>query len=453
MNQSVIIVLLMTLLGAAPSAASAEITVWTSLGPDAGSIRALVIDPQNPMTLYAGTDAGLFKSTDQGRTWLKSGLPGTYAGPLAIDPQDSAVVYAGAALCPEGCGWGLFKSTDGGTNWSAANSGLPEGLSSLAVDPQNSMTLFAGTNAGLFESTDGGTTWVNSGLPCCEVVPSMTTYVGPVVIDPKNPSIVYAAAILWGPDSRLFKSMDGGQTWNASAFSFRGTGNTWGSQISALAVDPQNPEIIYVAADQLNDEYGLFKSTDGGTSWTNWNDFNIDAFIANSGLNANSIFALTVDPQRPGVVYAGTNNGPYKSTDSGITWGPVSCGLSDRIEVHTVAINPQNPGRVYIGTHSGSVFEIAFESPVLTLDSTKYCIGTSWRLKVINSAPQTSVRLRGTSNGQSWEISDWRETDANGSFNVVGTVAGGTAGSHTLTVEIGGAFSDPISFLVSDCNP
>jgi hypothetical protein len=242
--------------------------------------------------------------------------------------------------------------------------------------------------------------------------------------------------------------MDGGRTWNASSFFFRGTGNYWGSFISALEVDPQDPAIVYVAADQNNDQYGLFKSTDGGATWTTWNDI----FIYNSGLHVNSIFDLAVDPQRPSLVYAGTNNGLFKSTDAGIRWNSVHSGLPDRIEVYAMAINPQNPGTVYVGSFSGKVFEIASEAPVLTLDSTRYCLGASWTLKVINGLPQAAVRLLGTSNGQSWEISEWRKPDANGAFSAGGTFGAGSGGSHTLSVEIAGAFSDPVSFVVSNCN-
>jgi len=75
-----------------------------------------------------------------------------------------------------------------------------------------------------------------------------------------------------------------------------------------------------------------------------------------------------------------------------------------------------------------------------------------WRLRVMNSAPQTAIRLQGTSNGQSWEIPGWAKVDTSGSFTVGATFARGTEGTHTLTAEIAGASSDPISFVVSNCN-
>ena len=93
--------------------------VWTSLGPDGGSISALVIDPQNTGTVYAATGNGVFKTTDGGTSWSQAsaGLPGPFVVTLVIDPQNTSTLYA----------WtnSVFKSTDGGTSWNPARSGLP----------------------------------------------------------------------------------------------------------------------------------------------------------------------------------------------------------------------------------------------------------------------------------------------------------------------------------------
>lgn len=96
------------------------------------------------------------------------------------------------------------------------------------------------------------------------------------------------------------------------------------------------------------------------------------------------------------------------------------------------------------------VFESTFPATVLMIDS-KYCVGSSWTLTVKDAAPNSSARLLGISNGQSWEIPEWRRTDGNGNFTVSGTFAEGTQGDHTLNVQIGGVFSSPVSFTVSNC--
>src|SRR5262249_51061243 len=121
--------------------------VWTRLGQ--AEISSLVIAPTAPTTLYAGSEAGVLRSTDGGTTWS---VVISVAGPaLAIDPTTPTTVYANAF------GSGVFKSTDGGTNWSAINTGLPGGpVLALAVDPLTPTTLYAGIGAnGVFKSTDG----------------------------------------------------------------------------------------------------------------------------------------------------------------------------------------------------------------------------------------------------------------------------------------------------------
>src|SRR5262245_30980945 len=89
--------------------------------------------------------------------------------------------------------------------------------------------------------------------------------------------------------------------------------------------------------------------------------------------------------------------------------------------------------------------------PVISLDFAQHCVGDTWKLKLSNGVPNTSMRLLGTSNGKSWEITDWRKTDGVGSFTEEGTFAAGTVGSHTLKLDIGGILSNTLSFVVSEC--
>src|SRR4030095_6796604 len=206
-------------------------------------------------------------------------------------------------------------------------------LSSLAIDPQNPTTLYAGTTVGVFKSVDGGTSWMESGLAMPN---SGYTSLEFLAVSPKDPSVVYAAQPSHNLDcdSRLFRTRDGGRTWNALSASFMGR-NFWGSAISALAVDPQDPFTVYVAGAGA-DMYVLFQSTDGGTTWAT-------SGVLSSGPRANYVDALRVDPQRPSVVYAGTNYGVYKSADAGVTWNLLSAGSPNCCEVYALAINPADP--------------------------------------------------------------------------------------------------------------
>ena len=128
-----------------------------------------------------------------------------------------------------------------------------------------------------------------------------------------------------------------------------------------------------------------------------------------------------------------------------------------RPEVTTVsvlAIDPQNSSTLYAGTNGGGVLAISFATvPVLTLNSTNYCIGAPWTLKVSNAAPSISLRLLGTTSGKSWAIPGWAKTDGNGNFSTTGVMGQGTEGEYTLRVEAGGVFSNAVSFVVSNCKP
>ena len=143
---------LVILMCASLSLAGAD--AWTSLGPAGGGARTLVIDPLHPDTIYAGTLAGIFKSTDAGATWNPAGpLPAGFDfSILLLDPRNPDTLYAGSYG-----GDGVFKSSDGGATWKTANSGLAA-LSNvtLAIDPQNSSTVYAAGNyGGVYKTTNG----------------------------------------------------------------------------------------------------------------------------------------------------------------------------------------------------------------------------------------------------------------------------------------------------------
>jgi hypothetical protein len=118
---------------------------------------------------------------------------------------------------------------------------------------------------------------------------------------------------------------------------------------------------------------------------------------------------------------------------------------------NTLAITSHGHNTLYAGTTSG-LYKAIDETPVLSVDG-QYCIGGSWKLNVGNGTTNASIHLLGTSNGQSWEIGDWRKTDRDGNWIDVGAFAAGTDGSHFLRVDINGALSNVVSFVVSSCGP
>src|SRR5262245_32591479 len=201
---------------------------WTSIGPPGGTVYALAVDPNTPSTIYAGTKGGVFKSSDGGVHWdaINVGLPtptssdqngGPYIYSLAIDPRNSATLYAGVSflgdiIFAEPGGVGVYKSDDGGDNWHAANVGIENRVVyAIAIDPQTPTTLYGAGRIGaqgradVFKSTDGGASWVLS------LAPTFGTFVAALEIDPQSPATVYAAT-----SEGVFKSTDRGATWTAA---------------------------------------------------------------------------------------------------------------------------------------------------------------------------------------------------------------------------------------------
>jgi photosystem II stability/assembly factor-like uncharacterized protein len=248
----------------------------SNIGPAATlSVMALAVDPRTPATVYAGTNGidvwGVFKSTDGGVNWNLSslGLPpalnnrSSFVATLVLDPENPATVYAGTSV-------GLFKSTDAGGVWSAQNTGLPDvPVWALTIDPQTSSTLYAATTVGVFKSTDGGGHWIFSGIGLpqlffgTEPQPSIAS----LTVDPHDPATVYAGTI-----DGVYKSIDGGAHWK---FSGTGTFFPHNGYVSAVVVDPQVPGTLYAATFGG----GMYRSTDGAQTWTPFNTGLFDTFL------------------------------------------------------------------------------------------------------------------------------------------------------------------------------
>jgi len=245
--------------------------------------------------------------------------------------------------------------------WKAVNTGLTNlEIHSLAIDPANSTTVYGGTQNGLFKSLDGGATWRASGLS-----DTATTH---LVIDFVNPSILYAATQITRTgyfcyERVLFKSTDGGATWSDSV--------THPDQacdfIRALLLDPTDANTLFYAAYTLSD-YGFYflKSTDGGATWNPprypppfWDI----AAIAVSPLVPSSLFVAAWHSSNVHAV--------FKSTDGGMTWSQT--GLTDT-NVTVLAIDPRNPSTLYAGTESHrDRFPTVFQGLLKSTDS-----GSSW---------------------------------------------------------------------------
>jgi photosystem II stability/assembly factor-like uncharacterized protein len=189
------------------------------------------------------------------------------------------------------------------------------------------------------KSTDGGATW-NLGLGTNGNPGYFSIYA--LAIDPLTPTTLYFGTDEFSAGAGVFKSTDGGATWTSSVL-------TGDSVVLALAIDPVTPTTLYAGTAGP----GVFKSTDGGTTWA----------AVNAGLSADtfgyiSIAALAIDPITPATLYAGTNGDVFKSTNSGASWNAFNTGLPSYSRVTALVIDPGTPTTLYAGTNGRGVFSI-----------------------------------------------------------------------------------------------
>ncbi|HJQ69529.1 MAG TPA: hypothetical protein VKA70_11175 [Blastocatellia bacterium] len=305
---------------------------WTAIntGIVAHFISALAIDPRAPEIVYAGSDRGIFKTTDGGNNWAVPNGDITLftIESIVIDPITRSTLYAGAF------GGGAYKSTDGGATWSRINNGLGARkiIRKIIIDPVNTSVLYMAADSEVFKSSDAGASWVSAlKLPAT----GDRLFPQDLLLDPRNPSTVYVIG-----SGKIFKSTDAGNTWKEI------TGQIAIPQY--LGIDPINTSTLYIL--NFNDAVGLFRSTDGGTSWTG-------GPLINSSLPPRTaVFQLVIDPATPSTLYLATFLGVFKSTDGGSNWAETGLAIDNGFpaNVFSLDINPVNPSILYAGTGGGA---------------------------------------------------------------------------------------------------
>ncbi len=293
-------------------------------------IRSVAVDPNNPDVVYAGTrNGGIFMTDNGGQGWITvnnglliftpdGGAPvfeGDY-NDIAIDPNDSQVLYAvQSSIVTPGSGV-LFRSTNGGAQWSGLDAGTA-GLA-LAIDPNDSGTVYVGASLGLSVTHDSFT----SATAPPELFGRQITEIR---IDPVNTDTVYAATRL----AFTFRSTDRGATWETIS-----TGMPF-SESSAFAVDPNTPSTVYTGFNGG----GVYRSTDRGDNWQ----------ISSDGMFGTDIRALAVDPiDSSNILAGGFGAGIFRTEDGGDLWEEAREGLLT-VQPRSLAFAPQNPQTVYAG--------------------------------------------------------------------------------------------------------
>ena len=333
---------------------------WRQVGPFRGG-RALAVTgvPGEPSVFYFGAaSGGIWKSTDTGTNWEpifdKEDIASI--GSIAVAPSDHNIIYAGSGeACIRGnisYGNGIYKSLDGGHTWK--NIGLKDTrhIGAVIVDPRNANTVFVaalghayGTSEerGVFRSTDGGATWQKV------LFKDNKTGAIDVVFDPNNANTLFAS--LWevyrtpwslnsgGPGSGLYKSTDGGTTWKH----LEGHGLPSGI-MGRIGVSVSGADSNRVYAMIESKEGGLYRSDDAGDSWIRMNE---DGRLRQRAWYFTHIFA---DPKSADTVYV-LNTGMFRSTDAGRTFNLLPAPHGDH---HGLWIDPDNPQRLINGNDGGA---------------------------------------------------------------------------------------------------
>ena len=348
---------------------------WRQIGPSnfMGRVSDVQGIPSPSKTLFiAAAGGGIWKSQNFGISWrpVFDDKDVVAMGMLAIAPSDTNIIYAGTGepnsrntIEP---GNGVYKSTDGGLHWTHMGLAATQHIGRIQVDPRNANTVYvaalgpawkAGGERGLYKSTDGGTTWKLIKAPANDKTGAID-----VQLDPSNPDVLYLS--MWeryrtpysllsgGVGSGLFKSTDAGATWTE----IKGSGYPEGPKGRiGLAISRSNPQVVYALTEAASIEpgpmkfntaanaaaNGLYRSADGGKTWTHMNNIDTRPFYYSQ---------VRVDPKNENRVYFSSTE-LQVSNDGGKT--TMNAAQSVHVDDHAIWIDPNDGERWVIGMDGG----------------------------------------------------------------------------------------------------
>jgi photosystem II stability/assembly factor-like uncharacterized protein len=342
---------------------------WRLVGPfRGGRTRAATGVPSQPNVFYMGqVNGGVWKSDDYGRTWnpIFDDQPTQSIGAIAVAPSDPNIVYVasgeGLQRPDLSVGDGIYKSTDAGKTWT--HLGLRDGqqIPALAVDPRDPNRLFAavlghpyGPNEerGVFRSTDGGQTWQKI------LYKDQDTGASDIEIDPSAPNVLYAC--LWrgrqgpwedqnaygGAGGGIYKSTDSGDTWKQLA-----GGLPQDLMQAYVAIAPSNPQRLYSSLATTHETH-IYRSDDAGAHWTQITTDGRPALRIGGG----DLAVPRVDPKNPDVVYTASIV-CWRSTDGGKTWTGIR-GAPGGDDYQNMWINPHDPNTILLVSDQGAIVTV-----------------------------------------------------------------------------------------------
>ncbi|HEX7902971.1 MAG TPA: hypothetical protein VF487_03750 [Chitinophagaceae bacterium] len=342
---------------------------WRMIGPHRGgrTVGAVGV-PQQPNVFYIGVNnGGVWKTTDYGRTWFPifDDQPTGSIGDIAVAPSNPNVIYVGSG---EGLqrpdlsvGDGIYKSTDAGKTWIHLGLKDAQQIGGLAIDPTNENKVFVAalghpygpnTERGVYRTTDGGKTWGKV------LYKDENTGAVQVTIDPKDPNIIYAD--LWagrqgpwengawnGPESGLYKSTDGGTTWKKLVVGLPTTQQGLGR--IGFCIAPTDTKRMYATVD-AGQMGGIYRSDDAGETWKQM--VNDNRYWG----RASDFAEIKADPTNADIVYS-ANVVTWKSTDGANTWTAFR-GAPGGDDYHRIWINPDNHHIILLASDQGAIITV-----------------------------------------------------------------------------------------------
>lgn len=347
-------------------------------GPYGGVITSLIVHDDSPSIIFAGTTyhdggggEGIFKSVDSGKTWENvvphdhepgvdedhgklHDLKHAQISKLVFHPDSPSTIFAATQEK------GFYKTDDGGTSWSVHNTGLDNlNIEDFDISKSDPAVLYLGMNDRVYKSTDGGLSWSRTSdldfapeqypLPAFDAASPRNF--NSVAVHPTDSDVVYV-----GTGGGFIKTIDGGKTWKRYS---QGLDRT---DVAAVAVDPSNPDVVYLTLGEYDtiacnhadtdekrkvDCGGVMKSTDGGETWKE----------SLRGIGDTLGWVLVIDQKNPSNVYASFGHKLFQSKDNGLTWKNIFPGdhedtIAD-VDVFSFIVDPSDSNILYIGTRSG----------------------------------------------------------------------------------------------------
>lgn len=339
-----------------------------------GRIADIAVSPTDKNTWYIAVGSGgLWKTTNRGISWkpVFDSQKSYSIGSVTIDPNNSDVIWVGTGENVSGrhvaWGDGVYKSLDGGKSWNQMGLKKSEHIGKILVDPRNNDVVFvaaegplwsSGGERGLYKTMDGGKTWQLT------LNIDQNTGVTDIEFNPSNPDVMYAAAYqrrrqTWslmagGPKSGIYKSTDNGDTWRQIK-----TGLPSGDIGKiGLAVTQANSEIVYATIEANDSEKGFYRSLDKAESWEKRNSY------ISGGTGPHYYQEIEASPQNPELVYQ-MDVFYHVTRDGGKTFDYLGTGREKHSDNHALWIDPDDGNHLISGTDGG-----LYES---------YDEGTTWR--------------------------------------------------------------------------